>query len=142
MSETPPSEQCPLVAVPFGLPKLTVAFGAHANAASRYGEGQSPASTPVASPVRYRVPLVDLAGYQRFVRERFEKDVAAAVLEQMLSVLEAARRFQRTERTVYRTLSGHRECPRCGGMRNRVMYTNRTLGMVYTRLECRICRHR
>ena len=50
MSETTPSEQCPLVAVPFGLPKLTVAFGAHANAASRYGEGQSPASAPVASP--------------------------------------------------------------------------------------------
>ena len=86
--------------------------------------------------------LVDPAPYEQFLKEQERKAILAAVLEEGLSIVEVAQRFRRSDRFVYRLLAEHRQCPRCGRMDNRLVYTKRTRGNTHRSFNCRNCQHR
>ena len=85
---------------------------------------------------------VDPKGYQQFIRERREKQIVEAVLNEGMTVAHVAKRYRRSDRAIYRILSEHRRCPKCGGTNNRLVYTERVPGSVNRSFHCRNCEHR
>ena len=85
--------------------------------------------------------LVDPAGYRRFLREDVNRRLVAAVLHEGFTVLDAAKRFRRSERAVYKILAKHRACPECGGLNNRLVRARTASGSANRMFHCRHCQH-
>ena len=85
--------------------------------------------------------LVDPEGYRQLVRQRMQEQIVAAVLHHCQTVLAVAKRFGRSEQTVYKTLAQYRKCPLYGGTDNRLVYTKRAPGRTRRSFHCRECQH-